>query len=308
MSTVYDVSVIGAANVDIIGYPQSAVQKRDSIIGHIETTFGGVGANIAINASLLGLRTRFVAAMGNDFFAEGIEQNLQSFGVDTHDCIHCKTLPAGKYMAMLDANGDMLYALNAMEINEALTKEHLRTISFAQDHFLCMDTNIPAQCLAYILETYGNTKKIIIDPVSCEKAEKLRGLEPYIFAIKPNALELEHLTGQDVSTQSNMHRAIDLLLKRGIQNVYVTNRQHKIIAANAQQYYVMDAYPTTVCNATGAGDCFTAGLVYAYHQRLHMPDCARFAAAAAALNVQAKTAVDPLLTVERIKNKIKQEA
>ena len=64
------IAVIGGANVDIGGFVHDALRMRDSNIGTVRLSPGGVGRNIAENAARLGLQTEFVGALGGDLNGE----------------------------------------------------------------------------------------------------------------------------------------------------------------------------------------------------------------------------------------------
>ena len=63
-------AVVGAANIDIGGFPLGRLSLRDSNPGRITLSAGGVGRNIACNLARLGVETRLIAALGTDAFAD----------------------------------------------------------------------------------------------------------------------------------------------------------------------------------------------------------------------------------------------
>ena len=66
------VAVVGGVNMDIGAVSAEALVARDSNPGHVTTSLGGVGRNIAHNMSLLGLDVRMVTAFGDDLHAQRI--------------------------------------------------------------------------------------------------------------------------------------------------------------------------------------------------------------------------------------------
>ena len=63
-------AVVGAANIDIGGFPSGRMAIQDSNPGRIALSTGGVGHNIACNLARLGVETRLVTALGADAFAD----------------------------------------------------------------------------------------------------------------------------------------------------------------------------------------------------------------------------------------------
>ena len=58
------VAVVGGVNMDIGAVSAEALVARDSNPGHVTTSLGGVGRNIAHNLCLLGQQTAMVTVMG----------------------------------------------------------------------------------------------------------------------------------------------------------------------------------------------------------------------------------------------------
>ena len=76
------VTVVGGANTDICGRPAQALVRHDSAPGQVSVRHGGVGRNIACDLARLGLRTRFVTALGDDGFGASVAEGCRSCGVD----------------------------------------------------------------------------------------------------------------------------------------------------------------------------------------------------------------------------------
>ena len=75
------IAVVGAANVDIGGFPDGRAMAGDSNPGRVRTSMGGVGRNIACNAARLGLQTELVTALGGDSSAGLIRADCARAGV-----------------------------------------------------------------------------------------------------------------------------------------------------------------------------------------------------------------------------------
>ena len=60
------VAVVGGVNMDIGAVSAGKLVARDSNPGHVTTSLGGVGRNIAHNLCLLGEQTAMVTVLGQD--------------------------------------------------------------------------------------------------------------------------------------------------------------------------------------------------------------------------------------------------
>lgn len=168
------VVVVGGVNLDIGGRPHGELVAADSNPGQVRMSLGGVGRNIAHNMALMGLDVRMLTAFGDDMNAQRIAASCGELGIDISQCL---TVPGGAtstYLFITDGHGDMALAVSDMEIYEHVTPAFLagraRLLQNAQ--LLVVDTNIPAQSIAWLAENIR--LPIFADPVSTAKAEKLR--------------------------------------------------------------------------------------------------------------------------------------
>ena len=125
------VTVVGGANTDICGRPEQALIRRDSAPGRVSVRHGGVGRNIACDLARLGLRTRFVTALGDDGFGASVREGCLSCGVDMS---LARTVPGARssvYLYLSDEKGEMDAAVSDMEITDRLTPERLLQIGRA---------------------------------------------------------------------------------------------------------------------------------------------------------------------------------
>ena len=189
------VVVVGGVNLDIGGRPHGELVAADSNPGQVRMSLGGVGRNIAHNMALMGLDVRMLTAFGDDMNAQRIAASCGELGIDISQCL---TVPGGAtstYLFITDGHGDMALAVSDMEIYEHVTPAFLagraRLLQNAQ--LLVVDTNIPAQSIAWLAENIR--LPIFADPVSTAKAEKLRPVLGKLHTLKPNRLEAELLSG-----------------------------------------------------------------------------------------------------------------
>ncbi|MBU5690242.1 MAG: carbohydrate kinase family protein [Candidatus Aenigmatarchaeota archaeon] len=66
----YDVTVLGDINIDIITYPLDRYPEKDKqkIVGDMLLSPGGSAFNLALACAKLGLKTKFIGKVGNDYF------------------------------------------------------------------------------------------------------------------------------------------------------------------------------------------------------------------------------------------------
>ena len=151
---------------------------------------------------------------------------------------------------------------------------------------MVLDANLSQAALNFLSEKL--TVPLYADPVSTAKAEKLLPILPRLRALKPNALEARHLTGEKEAL-----RCAHALLNRGVKRVLLSLGAEGMLAAEGERVLRLPRQKITVVNTTGAGDAATAAMVWADLQGLDLETTARFSQTAGALTCQCQEANSP---------------
>jgi pseudouridine kinase len=272
--------VIGGANIDIkarIGAPASRLATSHP--GTVWRTPGGVGRNIATNLARLGAPVHFIGAFSDDADGQQLRAGLVDSGVDVSGSQIVPGRVTGTYVAILDSDGELVAAVADMSVMEALTPDHLAAQSglFAECTVVCIDANLPAATIATALALSTTSgARTLVEPVSVPKARKLRPLLERIDTITPNRDELAAISGLPVHSLDDVERAAKTLLDQGVQCVLVTLGKDGVMACTRASSEHYPAAPAHVVDTTGAGDAFTAGIVYGYHRDWPLADCVEF--------------------------------
>ena len=140
------VTVIGGANTDICGRPDRALVRHDSAPGRVSVRHGGVGRNIACDLARLGLRTRFVTALGDDGLGASLRESCLRCGVDMSLSLTIGGARSPVYLYLSDERGEMDSAVADMETAERLTPAALRGLlgEINASDAVVLDGNLPA--------------------------------------------------------------------------------------------------------------------------------------------------------------------
>lgn len=298
--------VVGGVNIDIGGRSFSPLVPKDSNPGKVRLSLGGVGRNIAHNLSLLGTDVRFLTAFGDDVYAQRIAASCGELGIDIS---HALQVPGGAtptYLFLNDCDGDMALAMSDMEICARITPAYLAAnlpmLNNAQ--VVVMDTNIPAESLRYLADHC--TAPIFADPVSTAKAEKLRPILGKLHTLKPNRIEAELLSGVEITDDKSLEKAAQTLLDTGLHRVFISLGTEGVLAADRHQMLRQPCFPAEMKNATGAGDAFMAALAWAYLEGTDLQETAKAAAAAAAIAVESGETINPTMSPDTVRRKMKE--
>ena len=296
------VTVVGGVNMDIGGWPSEVPVDRDSNPGAVRMSLGGVGRNIAHNMSLLGLDVRMVTAFGDDLYAQKIAASCGELGIDISQS---PVIPEGHtstYLFINDEKGDMLLAVSDMDIYRHLTPQLLsqRQKLLSGSQVLVIDTNIPAESIAYLAENCP--VPIFADPVSTAKAVKLQPVLGRLHTLKPNRIEAELLSGVAITDEASLRAAADALLATGLHRVFISLGGDGVFAADRSGERVhLPVLPAEMVNTTGCGDAFMAAITWAYLAGTDLTGTAKAGLAASAIAMEGAETITPAMSAEALK-------
>lgn len=284
------VVVIGAVNMDIGGSPSSAIVMRDSNPGVVTMKPGGVGRNIAHNLCNLGLDVSLIAAIGGDVYGSAIMDSCHALGMDMSMAALMPERRSSTYLYINDENGDMQLAVSDMDIafcvDPAHLEKHMERINKADA--VVLDANLSPETIAYVVSNC--TAPIFSDPVSTVKALRLKEHLGGIYALKPNLMEAEVLTGE-----KDAEKAAKALIAMGLKRVFISLGAEGMLAADENELVRLPRLEANVINTTGAGDAAAAAIVYAGVMGASLRESMELSMKAGALTTECVEANHPAL-------------
>ena len=297
------ISVIGGANMDIVGHPFRTLRSADSNPGEVNLSVGGVGRNIAENLARLGTNTKLFTIVGNDIHGETIIRESELAGIDMSHVKRTSEKGTGTYVAILNEDNEMEVAIAAMdiynELNEDYLEENRQLIEKSQ--IIIFDTNLKEQAFLHGVRMFRD-KKLFLDTVSHTKAMRAREIIGLFDTIKPNRLEAEALTGISIRDNGDLVEAARTFHEKGVSNVFITLGENGVFYSNREEKGIIRSKKITPKNVTGAGDAFTAALVYAELEGMAITEKVKFAMGAAVLAMDAYSTINKGISVENIRN------
>ena len=247
--------IVGGTNVDIYGRVTKELIMRDSNIGEIDLLFGGVGKNIAENLARLNLDVTFLTVLGEDNFANDIENYLKSLKIKL--IIKRSKLLTPKYLAIFDEKNDFTVGVNDMKALREIDSSFLKDIDFNSYDLLVIDANLSEDAISYLV---SNVKiPIYAESISAQKVIKFKPYLKGFKALKCNLIEAKALVGKDLP----IINLCENLSNEGLKELYLTD------GGKGSYYYSNDIlrfFPSVseeIVNTSGAGDAFFSGVIYA---------------------------------------------
>lgn len=300
--------VIGAANIDIGGTPYKPLIPGDSNPGVIKMSYGGVARNIAHNLTLLGFNVELITAAGDDTLGMEMLRKCEAIGLDTSLSVVVPGGSSSVYLFINDEKGEMDLALSHVDIVKNITPEYIESISdvINSAEVVVADCNLSQETILKLKDICK--VPLYVDTVSVSHADKIKGHLEGIDTIKPNLLEAEFLTDMIIESEYDCLEAARALINQGVRRVFISMGPDGMIAADKDHAILADRYPVTVKSTTGAGDSAMAAIVWSTLNEegdgLTEPAMAANAAASATISVD--PTIHPGMSVDLIKNKIKE--
>lgn len=304
------VVVVGGANVDVKARTLAPAVPGTSNPGVTRQAPGGVARNVAENLARLGVRTGLIAAVGRDAPGELLLRETEAAGVDVRPVLRVDG-PTGTYTAVLDDRGELLIAVAAMGATDALTPAALneRRGVLRGAAWVVADGNLGAQTLTHLLTLCAEVGvPVMFEPVSVPKAARLlpalaAGLAPH--TVTPNVAEIGALLNRDVpDTPDALRGAAGELHALGVRTVWVRRGERGSLLSTPEGVTDLPALPARVADVTGAGDAMLAAYLAALLAGCPPAEAARHGHAAAALTVESRQTVSPLLSPSAVRTRL----
>lgn len=299
------VLVIGAAGVDIVGTLRGELRPGTSNPARIRFSFGGVAHNVAENLARLGQPVNLITAVGKDYVEEQLLKGLSSAGVNVEMALHKDQYPSGAYLAVINAQGELQFALDDMHVLSSLTPEYLRDRSemFKEASLLFIDANLPKETLRTAMALARRYRLPVCgDPTSVLLAPRFRNYLSQFYLLTPNLAEAAVLCDRTTPVVGR-RQALDAakcMVTNGVDIAIITMAAQGLCYATSETSGYIPAIKTTIIDPTGAGDALSAAVIFALLNDVPLDDAVRLGVSAASLTLRHRGAVVPDLSLEKL--------
>jgi ribokinase len=282
--TVYDVVVVGKANMDYLTRGPRLPVPGQSVNGDaFQEAPGGKGANQAVGAARLGARVALVARIGQDARGDAILSALRVEGIDLRHVSRDPVEHSGVALCQVGASGEK-QILSAAGANARLTAACVRDAAAALSSakvVLCQ-LGVPLEAVAEAVRIgRAAGARIVLDPGP--PAPLPDELIAQLDLIRPNTSEAQILTGVCVRDRLSAREAALELLRRGARAAAVQAGEHGDVIVSEGREFWLPRFEVKRVDATGAGDAFASALAVCLAEGKTLEEAGPFASAAAAL-------------------------
>ena len=280
---------------------------------------GGAPANVAVAMSNFGISSSFVGMVGDDFFGSFLKGVLEEKSVDTSGLVMSADYNTTLAFVHLFENGDRDFTFyrkpgaDIMFEPSMLKEEMIRkarvfhTGSLSMSHEPSRSANLKAIGIAKNAGVVISCDPNYRAPLWADQAEAkvfLKKSMEHADIIKISDYEVEFLLG-DIPYEDAAKRLVD----GGASMVFVTMGSKGAVYACAAGWGIAEGFDVKAVDTTGAGDCFTAGVLSQFLNsgktlgELSLADVAgfaRFANAAASLCVEERGGIPSMPHSEQV--------
>ncbi|GAA4708376.1 ribokinase [Brevibacillus fulvus] len=301
MNKIPRIAVVGSLNMDIVVEADRPPQMGETVPGNrVHFIPGGKGANQAVACARLGAQTVMIGSVGKDAFGQQLLTALQNDGIVTQTIKQVEDASTGIASILLSQGDNSIVVVagaNAHCLPEDLDQQRS---SIEQADAILLQLEVPLPTVLYAAKQAKQLgKQVILNPAPAQDlpAELLANVDVLI----PNEYELALLAGVEVTDETSLRKAMQLLLDKGVGIVITT------LGADGAAYLTDDGtfgrvtgYQVDVVDTTGAGDSFNAGVAVSLAKGSSVQDAIRYASMVGALAVTKLGAQQGMPTADEV--------
>ncbi|MBQ0105415.1 MAG: ribokinase [Armatimonadetes bacterium] len=279
--------VVGSANTDMVVKTEKMPLPGETVLGgEFSMHFGGKGANQAVCAQKLGMKTGFYTRLGEDVFGHNTLDYLNGLGIDTSRTELMRGVSSGVALITVDSTGE-----NSIVVAGGANKGVLPLeIEYSRDYInsfdgLLVQFEIPMKSVITAVELAHNMGKFVaVNPAPANVLPER--YFPMIDVLIPNRGEARQLLGMAPDDETLQTEDLARKLReKGVKNVVITlGSQGSYISSKEGDFYI-NSYPVNAVDTTGAGDAYCAAFVCACLWGKSMREAGEFASKVSALKV-----------------------
>lgn len=258
-----DFTAFGEVLIDMIS---DDYEKSLADVKSFNKYFGGSPANIAVNLSKQGFKTRIISKTGNDFFGDFISSYLKNNGVNTDNIIRSPENNTDIVFVLKSKDNPQFYPYRSSTLNLEIPYNYEELINNTKIfHFsfwsISSDKNL-INTKKMISYAFSENKIIGFDPnyrkILSHNSDNikyiLKSFLKYTTLIKPSEDDCFHIFGE-----MSENSYIDILHDMGAQNIIMTLGKNGYIVSDGKKRIKYKSAATQVIDTTGAGDAFWTG-------------------------------------------------
>jgi ribokinase len=281
------VVVFGSINMDLVARTSRLPVAGETLSGYSFATIpGGKGANQAVAVARLRIPTQMVGRVGADQFGQALLASLKASGVGCDRILIDQSTSSGVAMiAVDDQSENHIIIIPGANGRVGLSDIDRLELVLPKAKVLLLQLEIP---LPMVIAAADAARRagvtVILDPAPVP-ADLPAELYAIVDLITPNQVEAAQLVGFPIKSHADMIQAGQVLQQRGTKIVLIKLGKRGVFCMNADENFVIPAFPVRAIDTVAAGDALNGGLAAGLAQGFSLRHAAFWGVATAALSV-----------------------
>jgi ribokinase len=280
------VFVAGSINMDVVATADRHPRVGETVSGKQVLYFpGGKGANQAVAAARLGVKTTLIGRLGKDSFGAELRTFLGAQGVDLGSVREADT-HSGTAIITVAASDNTIVVIPGS--NALVSADDVANVPLAKGDVAVSQFEIPRPTIAAFFQRARSAgATTLLNPAPAQKMPS--ELLALVDILVLNETELGFLAGIELSDSDEAAKIIDVargLQAREDQTICITLGKRGVLTLAASEEFAVQGRAVKAVDTTGAGDCFVGALASQLADGVALRTALAFANAAASISVQ----------------------
>ncbi|MBR0731283.1 ribokinase [Bradyrhizobium sp. vgs-9] len=280
------VFIAGSINMDVVATADRHPKVGETVAGRQVLYFpGGKGANQAVAASRLGVKTTLIGRLGKDSFGAELRTFLGAQGIDLGSVRDADT-HSGTAIITVAASDNTIVVIPGS--NALVGADDVADVPLAKGDVAVSQFEIPLPTIAaFFQRAHSAGATTLLNPAPAQKMSS--ELLALVDILVLNETELGFLAGVELSEEDTAARIIEVARKlqaRADQTICITLGKRGVLALAGREEFAVPGRAVKAIDTTGAGDCFVGALASQLASGVQLRAALAFANAAASISVQ----------------------
>jgi ribokinase len=295
------ITVIGSLNYDIIlKIPRVPKRGESMVVDNASFSAGGKGANQAVQAAKLGVKTYMVGCVGEDAQGDFLLKSAEKYGLDIS---HVRRVAESTGMGVVDAVEDgSVYSRWVRGANQAVCKADIDQARelLSETELVILQMEIPQEMNEYAIDTAKECGcRVLLNAAPAQEIPEAYLKKCDILVV--NEVEAAWYLKEEaiVSVEQAKLGAKKLADAYGA-DIIVTLGKSGSVVCDAGEVTFLPAHKVDAIETTGAGDSFIGGIGYGLLQGMSLTKACEFATGCSAVTVCRIGAQDSMPTLAEV--------
>lgn len=305
-----DVYVLGSAFLEL--FPKR-IKERIRNSREFTGTAGGSATNTVVAISKLGVKAGLISGVGKDEIGKLVLNNLRKYNVNTKHVQMIEKMKTGVSFYEY-AKGKKVYYFyrfsgysdpeNSIVLDEKLLKDISKAKVFHFTEAVIRNEQMRKNVIEFTRKLRDENVTIFYD--SNLRLNLWKSKEEAVSASKEIMKNAKIITMNEEESNiifgtSEIKKVAEELSSEDEKEIFIKRGRRGCIGYKKNEVYKVDAFKVKVVDDTGAGDCFSAGIIVGKIKKLEMEETMLLANAVAAIKISRVGGIDAIPNLNEVK-------